>query len=93
MAGQVTKLSAPKRVQGARETILSGLTTLETSQSDIYAYCAARGFPNRNTIRGRLSELVNEGTVIRRSGWHIMDGRYRLPLVAAHPAVHQPSVL
>lgn len=78
MARQV-KLSMPRRVQGAREVILSGLTTLETSQATIYAYCAARGFPNQNTIRGRLSELVNEGTVIRRSGWNSMDGRYRLP--------------
>lgn len=68
--GKVTVTT--KRIQGARETVLSYLKShkgQELRQGEIYGHAATQGFPNQNTVRGRLSELYTEGTIERRKGW------------------------
>ncbi len=60
------------RYATAREVILqflNGVNSHSACQTEIYSSAVLHGFPNQNTLRGRLSELVTEGYVERRKGW------------------------
>lgn len=67
-----------KRIETAKDAIVGALKFggdgARMTQTEIYKTLEGKGFPNNNTIRGRLSELVRNGTLNRRTRWHGDNG-------------------
>lgn len=81
---------AKMRIQTAREAVLSYLKKnkgVEVRQTELYSHARTQGFPNQNTIRGRLSELFTDGVIERRKGISTGTVWYRYPVAA--PAHHE----